>query len=150
MSQYTGKVYTRFAGTYTDTIPAASNATVMTLTPPEGFIYRLIKLYAEIAPVPASGSGTHELRWYSLCTAGTNEDFIVKSDHASVCRIQMSGFAGDSLEQPADLADQLIAINLMIGSNNDPIIINYYNDADTDQTSDFGYAAVVEIIREVV
>jgi hypothetical protein len=136
------------SGSYTSTIATGTNANVITITPPEGYIYQCLVTYVEIQSVPGASSGTHKITGYGLCTAGTTENFIAESPYNGICRIQANQLQGTTTEQPSDSKEQYTAMQLWYGSNNDPLVVNYANGADTDQTNNLTYEFLFRVFKE--
>lgn len=125
------------------------------LTPPQGFIYKIIGIRASVAAVAGSGgSGTHQL----IGTfSQTSTDFTLNmamyqiiSAYTSALSINpKDGFAGDSSETPSTYPEQLkIITDTIFCNNSNPFNLQYYNGSDLTQTNDRNINVMVQVFKE--
>jgi len=119
----------------TSIAPGGTNT--QTLTPPAGFCYQIVGIYYS-APDPAgSGAGTHELNvYYDTATEYPYQLIFLQSATGSGIYIgKYASFIATTEQPTGSLQASLCYGGYIWCTNTEPILFEYDNDTDVNQTA---------------
>lgn len=126
--------------------------TMLELKPDIGFLYEVISIFALIPDPVGSAAGTHTLEFSATGRTSNDDQFLkVTSNTGTAILIRDSnGLVGTSEVPSGQSSQDDIIHHTMWASNDWPILIEYKNSTDVDQSGTRQLFVLVKIWREAI
>jgi len=127
---------------------AVSASDYQQLTPPEGYIYKIICLNGDFRKTAGSSSGTNN--YYVQHNDIEYSPYLQSNTaHGSDEYFQTTGWLNGGTQYPTSETDQINAVNRLFATHDQPLEFRHYNDTDVQQTGSRAWKVLYLVYRSV-
>jgi len=130
----------------TSTLVAGATETVE-VSPPSGVVYQLLQARLQVSAPPGATTGSHKMVILSIDGSSNHIDLVSTYNVGILFRSSHVDTA--TKYYPSDDAALLHALTLVYGTNSRPIVVQYKNHTDADQTNTRTIKLVMKILDEI-